>query len=80
MLFKYRINLEIEVEFEGPLLGVDNTGQKRKSVDAIAKKSLQEMISNKSTIVTLVKDVDLENIKGRITGLKHLGKSENNKY
>jgi hypothetical protein len=45
MLFKYTINLEVEVEFEAPLLGADNTKHKRKYVGSIAKKSLQEMLS-----------------------------------
>ena len=52
MLFKYTINLELEVEFEAPLLGVDNTKQKRKLADSVAKKALQEIISLGPTIVT----------------------------
>ena len=37
MLFKYKINLEVEFEFEAPLLGVDTTRMSRKQTDAIAK-------------------------------------------
>jgi hypothetical protein len=80
MLFKYTISLEMEVEFEAPLLGVDTTKQKRKIADSIAKKGLQEMISLGSTVVTLNREVNFENLKGTIKGTKHLGKSEKNKY
>jgi len=80
MLFKYTISLEMEVEFEAPLLGVDNTKQKRKIADSIAKKGLQEMISLGPTVVTLNREVNFENLKGTIKGTKHLGKSEKNKY
>lgn len=80
MLFKYTINLELEVEFEAPLLGVDNTKQKRKLADSVAKRALQEIISLGPTIVTLNRDVDYENLKGTIKGRKYLGKSEKNKY
>ena len=80
MLFKYTISLEMEVEFEAPLLGVDTTKQKRKIADSIAKKGLQEMISLGPTVVTLNREVNFENLKGTIKGTKHLGKSEKNKY
>jgi hypothetical protein len=80
MLFKYTISLEMEVEFEAPLLGVDNTKQKRKIADSIAKKGLQEMISLGPTVVTLNREVNFENLKGTIKGRKHLGKSDKNKY
>jgi hypothetical protein len=80
MLFKYTINLELEVEFEAPLLGTDTTKQKRKHADSIAKKALQEIISLGPTEVTLKREVDYENLKGIIKGSKHLGKSDKNKY
>ena len=80
MLFKYTISLEMEVEFEAPLLGVDNTKQKRKIADSIAKKGLQEMISLGPTVVTLDREINFENLKGTTKGRKHLGKSEKNKY
>jgi hypothetical protein len=80
MLFKYTISLEMEVEFEAPLLGVDTTKQKRKIADSIAKKGLQEMISLGPTVVTLNREVNYENLKGTIKGTKHLGKSDKNKY
>jgi hypothetical protein len=80
MLFKYTISLEVEVEFEAPLLGVDTTKQKRKLADSIAKKSLQEMISLGPTVVTINRDINEDNFKGTIKGNKHLGKSDKNKY
>jgi hypothetical protein len=80
MLFKYTISLEMEVEFEAPLLGVDNTKQKRKIADSITKKALQEIISLGPTVVTLDREINIENLKGTIKGRKHLGKSDKNKY
>jgi len=80
MLFKYTISLEMEVEFEAPLLGVDNTKQKRKIADSITKKALQEIISLGPTVVTLDREINFENLKGTTKGRKHLGKSEKNKY
>jgi hypothetical protein len=80
MLFKYTISLEMEVEFEAPLLGVDNTKHKRKIADSIAKKGLQEMISLGPTVVIINREINYENLKGTIKGTKHLGKSDKNKY
>jgi len=45
MLFKYKITLDVEVEFDAPLLGTDTTKRRRKQVDSIAKRALQEMIN-----------------------------------
>jgi hypothetical protein len=42
MLFKYTVNLEVEVDFEAPLLGADNTKHKRKYVGSIAKKHFKK--------------------------------------
>ena len=39
MLFKYKIKLEVEVEFDAPLLGVDTSKGKRNQTDVIAKKN-----------------------------------------
>ena len=48
MLFKYTINLEVEVEFEAPLLGADNTKHKRKyaGVGDIIVASVREALPN----------------------------------
>jgi hypothetical protein len=80
MLFKYRIKLELEVEFEAPLLGVDTTKQKRKLADSIAKKTLQEVLSTKINVEHLNRSIDFENLKGDVDVLKELYKSEKNKY
>jgi hypothetical protein len=80
MLFKYRIKLELEVEFEAPLLGVDTTKQKRKLADSIAKKTLQEVLVTKINAQHLDRDIDFENLKGSVEVLKELSKSEKNKY
>ena len=44
MLFKYKISLEVEVDFEAPLLGVDTTKGRRKQAGAIAIEALREMV------------------------------------
>ena len=80
MLFRYRITLDVDVEFEAPLLGVDTTKVKRKIVNSIAKKTLQEMISLESTTVNVNRQVDEENLKWTVKGNIHLGKSDKNKY
>ncbi len=80
MLFKYTVNLELEVEFEAPLLGVDNTKHKRKYANSIAKKTLQEMISLSSTVVVVDRNIEEDNFNGTVKGRIHLGKSDKNKY
>jgi len=80
MLFRYLITLELDVEFEAPLLGVDNTKHKRKFASSIAKKVLQEMISLDSTVVIVDRKIEEDNLNGIIKGQIHLGKSEKNKY
>jgi hypothetical protein len=69
MLFKYRINLEVEVEFDTPLLGVDTTKGKRNKADMIAKAALAEMIRLKTTsYVGVDREIDADNFKGTIKG------------
>jgi hypothetical protein len=81
MLFKYTINLEVEVEFEAPLLGVDTTKGKRNKADMIAKATLAEMIRLKTTsYVGVDRAVDADNFNGTIKGHISLRKSEKNKY
>ena len=80
MLFRYQITLELDVEFEAPLLGVDNTIHKRKFASSIAKKALQEMISLDSTVVIVDRKIEEDNLNGILKGQIHLGKSEKNKY
>ena len=80
MLFRYQITLDLDVEFEAPLLGADNTKHKRKYASSIAKKALQEMISLNSTSVIIDRKIEEDNFNGTIKGYVHLGKSEKNKY
>lgn len=80
MLFKYTVNLELEVEFEAPLLGADNTILKRKYANSIAKKMLQQMTSPNSTSKIVDETIEEDNFNGTVKGRIHLGKSEKNKY
>jgi len=69
MKFKYKINLEIEVDFDAPLLGTDTMKGKRGRTDIIAKAALAEMIKLKTTsYVGLDKVIDEDNLKGTIKG------------
>lgn len=69
MLFKYKIKLELEVEFDAPLLGTDTTKGKRTQTDMIAKAALAEMIRFKTTsYVNIDRQIDEDNLKGSITG------------
>lgn len=69
MKFKYKINLEIEVDFDAPLLGTDTTKGKRSRTDMIAKAALAELIKFKTTsYVGLDRVIDEDNLKGTIKG------------
>ncbi len=69
MKFKYKINLEIDVDFDAPLLGADTTKGKRGRTDIIAKAALAEMIKLKTTsYVGLDRAIDEDNLKGTIKG------------
>ena len=69
MKFKYKINLEIDVDFDAPLLGTDTTKGKRTRTDMIAKAALSEMIKFKTTsYVNLNRVIDEENLSGTIKG------------
>ena len=69
MKFKYKINLEIDVDFDAPLLGTDTTKGKRNRTDMIAKVALAEMIKFKTTsYVGIDREVDEDNLKGTIKG------------
>jgi hypothetical protein len=69
MLFKYRIRLEVEVEFDAPLLGVDTTKIRRGQTDAIAKAALAEMIKLKTTSYTGIdREIREDNLNGTVKG------------
>ena len=81
MLFKYKINLQIEVEFDAPLLGVDTTKSKRNRTDMIAKATLAEMIRLKTTsYVGVDRVIDEDNLKGTIKGDITLRTAKNSQY
>lgn len=69
MRFKYKINLEIDVDFDAPLLGTDTTKGKRSRTDIIAKAALAEMIRLKTTsYVNLDREINEENLNGTVKG------------
>jgi hypothetical protein len=69
MLFKYKIKLEVEVEFDAPLLGVDTTKGKRNQTDMIAKTTLAEMIRLKTTsYVGVDRVIEQDGLNGTIVG------------
>jgi hypothetical protein len=69
MLFKYKIILEVDVDFDAPLLGVDTTKGKRLKTDLIAKNALAEMIRFKTTsYVGIDRMINEDNLKGNIKG------------
>ena len=67
MLFKYRITLEVEVEFEAPLLGADTTRSRRKQTDQIAKSTLAEITKLGTTsYIVIDREINEDNLKGKI--------------
>jgi hypothetical protein len=69
MLFKYKISLEVEVDFEAPLLGTDTTKSRRKQADLIAKGTLAEMVKLGTTsYLKIDREIKEENLNGTIKG------------
>ena len=69
MKFKYKITLEVDMDFEAPLLGADTTKGKRSRTDMIAKAALAEMIKLKPTsYVDINREIDEDGLKGTIKG------------
>jgi len=69
MTFKYKINLEVEFEFEAPLLGVDTTKLKRIRSGAIAIESLREMVKLGTTsYLDLDREIEEDDLKGKVKG------------
>jgi hypothetical protein len=69
MLFKYKISLEVEVDFEAPLLGTDTTKGRRKQADLIAKGTLAEMVKLGTTsYLKIDREIKEENLNGTIKG------------
>jgi hypothetical protein len=73
MKFTYKISLELEVDFEAPLLGADSTVFRRNQSDKLFKDAVKELLKDKKqTVNSFNKNVDEENLKGTIKGLKYL--------
>jgi hypothetical protein len=69
MLFKYKISLEVEVDFEAPLLGVDTTKGRRKQAGAIAIEALREMVKLGTTShLEVDRKIEEEGLPGTIKG------------
>ena len=67
MLFKYKISLEVEVDFEAPLLGTDTTRSRRKQADQIAKATLAEITKLGTTsYIVIDRDIKEDNLNGKI--------------
>jgi hypothetical protein len=69
MLFKYKISLEVEVDFDAPLLGTDTTWTRRKQTDQIAKATLAEITKLGTTsYIVIDRDIEGDNLNGKIKG------------
>ena len=84
MKFKYKINLEVDVDFEAPLLGTDTTKGKRNRTDMIAKAALNEIIKLKTTSYAEIdrsvnEDGLVGNVKASIMLRSHKMLDEDNK-
>jgi hypothetical protein len=67
MLFKYKISLEVEVDFDAPLLGTDTTRSRRKQADQIAKATLAEITRLGTTsYIVIDRDIKEDNLNGKI--------------
>jgi hypothetical protein len=66
MKFTYKINLDVDVEFEAPLLGADTTSYRRSVVDKLAKQIFKEVMSIKTHSGKAEMVVDDGNTKGSI--------------
>ena len=67
MLFKYKITLDVEVDFDAPLLGTDTTMMSRKQTDAIAKATLAEITKLGTTsYIVIDRDIEGDNLNGKI--------------
>ena len=67
MLFKYKITLDVEVDFDAPLLGTDTTMMSRKQTDAIAKATLAEITKLGTTsYIVIDRNIESDNLNGKI--------------
>lgn len=69
MLFKYKITMEVEVEFDAPLLGADTTVLRRRHTNKITKDALSQMIKNYSgSYSSIEQEIKEDNLQGTIKG------------
>lgn len=69
MLFRYKINLEVEVVFNAALLGADTTCFGRNKANAIAKDALERMICTYQTSNSSIqKSIIEDNLNGKVSG------------
>lgn len=69
MLFKYKISLDLDVEFEAPMLGVDTTRHQRKIANSIAKSALSEMMDiNSTSYFSVDREIKEDNLNGKVKG------------
>jgi hypothetical protein len=66
MRFKYKINLDVDMEFEAPLLGADTTGYRRGMIDRLAKQIFKEVMSDKEHSGKGEIEVNEDNMRGTI--------------
>ena len=72
MKFIYKINLEVDFEFDAPLLGTDTTGYRRKIIDRLSKEAFKELMNNKESTTDFEETYDETNMKGKIKCSKKL--------
>jgi hypothetical protein len=72
MKFKYKINLDVDMEFEAPLLGMDTTFYRRGMIDKLAKEIFKEVMSNKEHSGKGEIEVNEDNMKGTIKCSKNM--------
>jgi hypothetical protein len=75
MLFKYKIDIEVESFFELPLLGVDISGAKREIINEFVKESINEFIDDGKHTGTFEKTLTDDNLNVTVKCGKHLGNS-----
>lgn len=69
MEFNYKISLDLEVEFDVPLLGVDTTTIRRKQANDIALSALKEMIDLQTTShIKIDREIQESNFNGNVKG------------
>ena len=66
MKFNYTVNLNLDFEFEAPLLGADTTSFRRNMINKIAKDAFKKLMNDKSYISSFEELYDEDNMKGTV--------------